>query len=133
MFIYINDYFYPRVNFEHFLREGGMNQQYAGIDVQFNANNQEYLVDEKGFLTRATIQNTFVLITRMNIRQNRNQLLHDLQNGPINLPNSESRYMLSSQLREKPLNIDMTKEEYIASGAVEARYMVYRDRIEDIL
>lgn len=200
---YLDDYFYPRVNIENFVRVGDLNQQYEGIDVRFNANNQEYLVDEKGYLTRPTIQNTFVLelsfinprnervegwfynpdkhsthyllcwadrddiniyqqrlgienihrvevmlvdrvmlqnyldeqygINRMYIQQNQNQLLRNLQNGPINLPHSDSRYMLSRQLREQPFNIVMTKEEYLVSGAVEARYMVYRDRIEDIL
>lgn len=67
------------------------------------------------------------------IQNNQDQLLGILQNGPINLPNSNSRYMVSYQKRVQPLNIVTTKDEYIASGAVEARYMVYRDRIEDLL
>lgn len=200
---YLDEYFYPRTNIKQFLREHDMPHQRVGIDVRFNANNQEFLVDEKGYLSRETIQDTFVLelsfkdprgnrvegwfyspdkqtthyllcwadrdniniyrdrlkvdnlhrvelmlvdravlqnylsekygINRQYIKENQKDLYDKLQKSPINLPKSESRYMLSNQLREEPINIVMPKEEYLKSNAVLARYMVYRDRIEDLL
>lgn len=66
------------------------------------------------------------------IYENHDELLKNLETGPIILPNGNSKYQLSSQLREQPLNIVMTKNDYVASGANESRYMVYRDRIEAI-
>lgn len=202
---YLDEYFYPRVNISNFSRVRDMNQQFAGIDVQFNINNRVFLVDEKGYLSKPTIQNTFVLELSFNnsrnervegwfynlckqsthyllcwadrdniniykerlevrnfhrvevmlvnrillqnymylkygisgsyINQNHYQLMQNLifNQNPIYLPNSKSRYFLTTNRDEMPLNIVMPKNEYLASGAVEARYMVYRDRIENLL
>lgn len=199
---YLDQYLYPNVALQNLLRETNMNQQYVGIDVHFNVNNQAYLVDEKGYLTRPTIQNTFVLelsfinprrqrvegwfynpdkvtthylfcwadrvdidirherlninhlhrvevmlinrrvlqvylngqynINRQYIHEHLGEILEATANGPLPLGNMRSKYMLSSQLPEQPLNIVMTKREYIASNAVEGRYMVYRDKIETL-
>lgn len=179
-------------------------EQFKGIDIRFNNQGREYLVDEKGYLSRPTIQNTFVLelsfvnprnervegwfynpekdsthyllcwadrddiniynpnqplavdnlhrveimlvnrlvlqdylnrqygINRQFINEHHGELLRNLENGLIRLPNSDSKYQLSLRLKEKPLCIVMTKNEYVASGAIEARYMVYRDKIEAI-
>ncbi|QTB26292.1 hypothetical protein [Lysinibacillus sphaericus] len=59
---YLDLYFYPRFNLHNFQRINDVNDaQFAGIDVQFVSNNQIYIVDEKGYLSRSTIQDTFVL------------------------------------------------------------------------
>lgn len=200
---YLDLYFYTRIVVENTTRIADINaQQYAGIDITFDYNNKRYLVDEKGYLTKPTIQNTFVLelsfinpqgqriegwfynpekhtthyllcwadrepikiykedltidhfkrvevmlvnrfilqnylnqrygINREYIYTNHQFLLNQTAIDRLFLPNSKSRYTLSKGLPEQPLNLVMTKQEYIASGAVESRFMVYRDRINPI-
>ncbi|MER1987517.1 MAG: hypothetical protein ABS948_16685 [Solibacillus sp.] len=59
---FLNRYFYPLLGINNFLRYGNKSkEQFEGVDVYFETENQRYLVDEKGYLTRPTIQNTFVL------------------------------------------------------------------------
>jgi hypothetical protein len=48
--------------------------------------------------------------------------------GPYQLSNN-SRIMQSNQLDEKPLNIVMTKEDYIKSGSVEGKYKINQDGV----
>lgn len=201
---YLDQYFYPKLEVVNVTRVTSMEEQFKGVDIRFNNQGREYLVDEKGYLSRPTIQNTFVLelsfvnprnervegwfynpekdsthyllcwadrddvdiynpkkplavdnlhrveimlvnrlvlqeylnrqygINRQFIEEHHGELLRNLENGPIRLPNSDSKYQLNLKLKEKPLFIVMTKKEYIASGAIEARYMVYRDKIEAI-
>lgn len=200
---YLDQYFYPKLEMSYGTRVTDSVEQYKGIDVRFNYGNREYLVDEKGYLSKPTIQDTFVLelsflnrqnvrvegwfynpqkisthyllcwadrdnisiydrsrpfvvenlhrvetmlvnrlvlqdylnrqygITRQFIEESHVELLRDLENGPIRLQHSDSRYHLSKK-REQSVNIVMQKDEYVVSCAVEARYMVYRDRIEEI-
>lgn len=201
---YLDQYFYPRLKVLNAKRVTNMVEQFKGIDIRFNNRGREYLVDEKGYLSRSTIQNTFVLelsfvnprnervegwfynpekdsthyllcwadrddidiynskqplavdnlhrveimlvnrfvlqdylnrqygINRQFIEEHRSDLVKKLKSGTIMLPGSTSKYQLSLKLKEKPVCIVMTKKEYVASGAIEARYMVYRDKIEAI-
>lgn len=201
---YLDRYFYPKLEVVNVTRVTSMEEQFKGIDIRFINQGREYLVDEKGYLSRPTIQNTFVLelsfvnprnervegwfynpekdsthyllcwadrddisiynpkqplavnnlhrvetmlvnrlvlqdylnrqygINRQFIEEHHGELLRNLENGTIRLPNSDSKYQLILTLKENPLCIVMTKNEYVASGAIEARYMVYRDKIEEI-
>lgn len=45
--------------------------------------------------------------------------------------NSNSRYHFSNQLPEQPINIVMTREELIQSGAVESYYLVKRSQLSE--
>lgn len=67
---YLDQYFYPIIGIP-FTRVENMEDQFKGIDVRFNHRNREYLVDEKGYLSRPTIQNTFVLELSFVNKQNK--------------------------------------------------------------
>ena len=201
---YLDQYFYPKLEFLNVTRVTNKEEQFRGIDIRLDNQDREYLVDEKGYLSRPTIQDTFVLelsfinpgnervegwfyspkkdsthyllcwadrdniniynpkqplvidnlhrveimlvnrfvlqeylnkqygINRQFIEEHHNKLLRNLENRSIRLPNSASKYQLIRRLQEKSLCIVMTKKEYVASGAIEGRYIVYRDKIEEI-
>lgn len=199
--VYLDQFYYNQYEGD-FERVQELNRQLAGIDMVYNHNDVEMLIDEKGYLSRPTIQNTFVLelsylhngnrmegwlfsqaketthyllcwadrdniniyqqplnvnhihqveamlVNRANliaylnnryginqeyIMNNHENLLMRTQNGPLYLEDSTSKYVLSKQLREQPLNIVMTKNEYLESGAVEMRTLITREGILNLL
>jgi hypothetical protein len=193
---FLDEYFYPNIKIKNFKRVEDKNLQFKGYDVVFECGNQEYIVDEKGYLSRPKIQNTFVLelsylnrerrkklgwlldknklsthyllcwadrddvklndlkidniklveawiinrgrllnyidtcykINEDNISEKVRELEEKAKGGPYQLSNN-SRIMQSNQLDEKPLNIVMTKEDYIKSGSVEGKYKINQDGV----
>lgn len=191
---FLDCYLYPNIHAQSVERIDDKGLQYEGVDIEVIINNQNYFIDEKGYLSRPTIQNTFVLelsylnckgerkegwlfnpnkitthyllcwadrddvdlddltidnlhlveailvnraklhtylwnryqLNRITANQKVNELLAIPISDPIYLPNSFSKYKLSHNMFEQPLNIVMPKDEYLQSGSVEAWFKIDR-------
>lgn len=191
---YLDQYYYPKRNFNEFERITNQNQQYLGIDTTVTLNNHQLLIDEKGlmsipkpistfalelsYLNPSGVRNigwlydehkhsthyllcwikreeipvetlqlkdihyvTAMLVSRTCLQRHLldtyqidvastqtkvNQITANNIAGRLeNLsPNSQSRYHFSKYLPEQPINIIITKDELIQSGAVVSYHLV---------
>lgn len=58
---FLDSNFYSNAKSNEIIRETDSSKQYQGIDVSVSYKGNEYLIDEKGYLSKPTIQNTFAL------------------------------------------------------------------------
>ena len=58
---FLDAYFYPNIYVQKFTRIKDSDSQLSGIDVVLMSENERYIIDEKGYLSQPTIQNTFSL------------------------------------------------------------------------
>lgn len=58
---FLDQFLYNKNRLKNFERVTDKKRQFLGCDVIFESFNQQYIIDEKGYLSRPTIQDTFIL------------------------------------------------------------------------